>query len=93
MLLLDISTIGFQSQIFWELITLVQIPRLEVPDVGHKPLAPQGETVFVRFLLSMGHCRDHISASPTCLHVTFFPIVEEVLRLLSGLCQRELFLM
>lgn len=32
-------------------------PGVEVPDVGHKPLAPQGKVAyFLRSLLIMGHC-------------------------------------
>lgn len=47
MVLLDVSPIGFQSWIFWELILLVQVPRVEVSNVGHKPLAPQGAVLYL----------------------------------------------
>ena len=40
---------------FWGSISLVQTPKVEVPAVGHKPLAPQGETVFMRLLPIVGH--------------------------------------
>ena len=33
---LDVSPVGFQSQMFWGLISPVQVPRVGVPDVGHK---------------------------------------------------------
>ena len=45
--LLDISPISFQSQVFWGLISLVQVLRVGAPDVGLKPLAPQGEALFL----------------------------------------------
>lgn len=37
--------IGFQSQMFWEFISLVQDLRLGVPDVKHKPLIHQGNVL------------------------------------------------
>ena len=38
-----LSPIGFQSQILWGSVSPVQFPRVEVPDTGHKLLAPQEE--------------------------------------------------
>ena len=35
MVLLDVNSIDFQSQMYWGLICLVQFPRAMVPDVGH----------------------------------------------------------
>lgn len=46
-ILLDASPIGFQSQIFWELISQVQVPSIDMPNVGHNPLTPQGETPYL----------------------------------------------
>lgn len=43
--LVDLSPVGFQSQTFWGLIFPLQVPRVEVPDVGHTPLAPQREAL------------------------------------------------
>lgn len=41
MVLLDLSPVGFQSQMFWGVNSPAQVPRLEVPDMGHKPSSPQ----------------------------------------------------
>ena len=38
MILLHISPIGFQSQMFWGFVSLVQVPRVELPDLYHRPL-------------------------------------------------------
>lgn len=54
MVLLNLSLIGFQSQTFQELFALVQIPRVEVPNVGHKLLTPQGETPYFEIPPSCG---------------------------------------
>lgn len=54
MVLLNLSLIGFQSQTFRELLSLVQIPRAEVPDVGHKLLTPQGENPYFEIPPSCG---------------------------------------
>lgn len=35
---------GFLSQMFWELVSLVQIPGVRMSDIGHQSLAPQRET-------------------------------------------------
>lgn len=40
---LDISLVGFLSQLFCGLISLVQVPRAEVPDTGHKHFTPLRE--------------------------------------------------
>lgn len=44
---LDISHSSFQSQKFFSshLSCAVQVPRVWVPDVGHKPLTPQQEAL------------------------------------------------
>ena len=55
LVLLDISPIAFQCQMFWGPISLMQMPRVGVPDVGHKFLDPQEEPIFVRFFPPMGH--------------------------------------
>lgn len=39
---LGINPIRFQRQIFWELVSLVLVPRVGVPDMWHKSVAPQG---------------------------------------------------
>ena len=44
---LYMSPIGFQSQMFWRLIFLLQISSSGVPDVGHEPLIPQGEALYL----------------------------------------------
>lgn len=41
MVLLDVSPVHFQSQMFYELVSLVQVPRAGLLNVGHKPLASQ----------------------------------------------------
>lgn len=41
--LLDMSPIGSQSQVFWGLLSPVQLPRAGVPDKGHELLASQRE--------------------------------------------------
>lgn len=38
LILLDISPIDFKGQMFWEMIVLLQVPRVKMPDMGHKPL-------------------------------------------------------
>lgn len=35
---LNINPVGFLSQMFWGLISLVHIPGIGVPVVGHQPL-------------------------------------------------------
>lgn len=42
----DIIPIGFHSQEFWGFISPVQNLRVEVPDVEHKPLVPQGKVLY-----------------------------------------------
>ena len=41
MILLDVSPLVFRNQIFWGFVYPVQVSRVEVPEVGHKPLALQ----------------------------------------------------
>ena len=38
LVLLDISTVDLQSQMFWGLISSMQVQRVRVPDIGHKSL-------------------------------------------------------
>lgn len=45
--LLDISFIGFQSQMFWDLVSPLQISKVEVPDMEHKPLTHEGEAPYM----------------------------------------------
>lgn len=42
LVLLGINSIGFQSQMFQDLVSMVLVPRVRVPDVGHRPLSPLG---------------------------------------------------
>lgn len=55
MAFLHISLPGFQGQVIWELIFLVQVPRVGVPGVGNKPLALQAQACIMRFLLTVDH--------------------------------------
>ena len=82
---LGLRPIDFQSQTFWGLITVVQFPRIEVPDVGHKPLTSQGESLDVRFFPIVGHStgrrwQDYVSTSYTLDVILFFFIGEEFFR-------------
>lgn len=43
---LDINHTGFQSQVFWGLIFLMQVPSIGIPDVGQEALPPQVEGIF-----------------------------------------------
>lgn len=48
--------VGFQNQMFWGLVSLVQDPRIGVPYVEDKSLAPQGKSsLFLRSTLIVGH--------------------------------------
>lgn len=84
----DISLFDFQSQCFGGLISLVQILRVGVLDMGHKPLTSQGETpdLWDPSLLCMGCCVlcgewsfwwDCISASPSFLRVASLSFIME----------------
>lgn len=42
MIFLDVSLVGSTSQISWEFVSPVQVPRSWVPDMRQKPLTPQG---------------------------------------------------
>lgn len=47
---------GFLSQILWGLFSLMQIPGVKVPHVGHQPLAPpRGSAGLGTFLTLMCH--------------------------------------
>lgn len=83
MVLLDLIPVYIQ---FWGLISLVHDPEVEVSDVGHKPLVPQGKVpYFFRSLLIVDHCtwdgfwQEHVCASPTCLNVALLSFVVEAL--------------
>ena len=41
--LVDVSPSGFQNEMFWGLISQVQVLKAEVPDMEFKPFIPQGE--------------------------------------------------
>lgn len=41
--LLDVSSVVFQNYMFWGLVSHVQVLKVEVPNLGFKPFAPQGE--------------------------------------------------
>ena len=43
---MNVSPVGFLCQIFWRIVSLVQIPGVGVPDVGQQPLDPLGGAVF-----------------------------------------------
>lgn len=97
MVLLDIVSTGLT---LWGLVSMVQNPRVGVPDVEHKTLAPQGKD-FLRSLLIAGQCtwagisgKSVISASPPYLNVALlFFAVEELFVWFSELFQRKLFQM
>ena len=58
MVLLDESLAGFQSQMFGGLVSLVRVPRIGVPDVGHRSPARSSErsSRFVRSFPIVSHC-------------------------------------
>lgn len=71
----------FQSQTFWRLVSLVSDPRVGVPVIRYKPLAPQGKGLYFQIspvVVEPGR-QDHDSASPTRLHVALLFFVVEVL--------------
>ena len=47
--LVEASAFGFQSWMFWGLVSQVQILKVGVPDVEFKPIAPLGEAVGFEF--------------------------------------------
>lgn len=75
---LDVSLVGFPSQMFWEFVSPVQVPGVGVPDVRQKPLMeefyheppPNG-------CYTGGGIFGKISASPTHLSVTLLSFVVE----------------
>lgn len=75
--LLNFSPISFQSWTLWG-SSLVQIPRVRMPNVGHEPLGSQGEapdlwdaSQCVSPFHRWGFWWDHVSTSPTNLNVAF----------------------
>lgn len=46
-MVLNVIPIGFQSQTFWGFLALVQAQRVVVASMEYKPLAPQGEAVYM----------------------------------------------
>lgn len=44
---LNVIPVSFQSQTFWGFLALVQAQRVVVARVEYKPLAPQGEAVYM----------------------------------------------
>ena len=76
----------FSKPDIWELIAPLYIPRVEVPDIGHKPLASPGQSLDSGdpSLLwvstpGLGFWWDHVSTSPTHLNVVilFFVVGEQ----------------
>lgn len=47
MTFLDIASVGFQNHMFWELVSLVLVPIVRMPNVGHKAFAPLGEVPYL----------------------------------------------
>ena len=43
------SPVGFQSQMFRELVSQVLVLKPGVPNVGYEPFAPQGEALGFKF--------------------------------------------
>lgn len=99
---LDISPVVFQNWIFWGLVSLLQVPRVEVPDMGHES-SLLGEELRLYdipancglphiggiFLETRG-LADNISAFPPHLDVVLlFFVVEEMPSWFSGLFLRE----
>lgn len=65
--LMDISLITFQSQTFGELISLVQLPRVRVLEVGYEHLTPQeGLYLFMVFYAHSGILYLHVSYPSKC---------------------------
>lgn len=54
--LLGKSPIGFQSQMFWELISQVLVLRVGVLSVGYKFFAPPAGTSGFQFPADLSHC-------------------------------------
>ena len=52
--LVDVSSIGLQSQVFWRLMSQVPILKVGVPDVVYEPFTPQGDALFFEFLPNYG---------------------------------------
>ena len=81
--LLDMSPSGFQRQMFWRLISLLQIPRAEVSIVEHFNSLLLREKLWSYGILrncgfpcqewSFGE--DHVSASTIHLHLALSPFV------------------
>ena len=92
---LDIFPIGFQSQVFWGLLSPVQDVGVGVPDVELEPLAPQGKDLYLcdpsRCGLPQRGCgcflwQDCLSASPMGLRAVLLTFVVEALLIqFSGL--------
>lgn len=40
---LDLNPVGFLSQMFWGLTSLIQVPGAGTPDIGHQPFSPWGK--------------------------------------------------
>lgn len=50
-----VSPIGFLLQTFWGFISLIQLPRVGMFDVGHKRFSPLGESPDLRYFPIVGH--------------------------------------
>lgn len=64
-LLLNISAVGFQSQTFWGLFSLLQDPKVVVPGVGINPLL-LGEKLRLFVCLLLDLLIDFIKISFNC---------------------------
>jgi len=54
LVLLDISTVDLQSQMFWGLISSMQVQRVRVPDIGHKSLLLRKKLCICEISLTVG---------------------------------------
>lgn len=81
--LLDVSPVGFQNQMFLRLVSLLQVLRVGMLDMGLQPLALQEYAPYLcnpsylcvtalgrGFLLRLGLCLSYLSQC-NC-HITFF---------------------
>ena len=54
LVLLDISPVDLQSQMFWGLISSMQVQRVRVPDIGHKSLLLRKKLGICEISLTVG---------------------------------------
>lgn len=99
MILLEAGPFNFQGKMFWGLIYSVYLTRVEVPDVGYRPLPLQEQAPNYEIPPDSGlpslRCDllwDGISTFPTHFDVALLSFVGEALfSSLSGPFQREFF--